>query len=73
MAVIGPGRFTEDIIVSSNGEYLVVAASNGVLFYDPGSGDMVDFYLTSSGTIDMAISPDGQQVATASLDGSVRL
>ena len=67
LAVIGPERFADDISVSPNGEYVAVSASNGVMFYDPVSGELVDIYPTSSEVIDMAISADGQRLATVSL------
>jgi WD40 repeat protein len=67
LAVIGPGRFGSKIVVSPDGASLAVTAHNGVLFYDPVSGDLEDFYPTSSEVIDMAVSPDGQRVAVVTL------
>ena len=65
--MIGPGRFGNKIVVLPGGESLAVAAHNGVLIYDPVSGDLEDFYPTSSEVIDMAVSPDGQRVAVVTL------
>lgn len=67
LAVIGPGRFAEDIAVSPDGEYVAVATSNGVLFYDSVSGELVDFYTTASKVITMPVSPDGHKVALVTL------
>ena len=67
LAVIGPGQFMYDIVISPDDEYVAVAASNGVLFYDLVSGELVDSYPTSSEVIDMAGSHDGQKLATVTL------
>jgi WD40 repeat protein len=67
LAVIGPGRFADDIVISPDDEYVAVAASNGVLFYDPVSGELLDIFPTSSEVIAMAGSPDGQKLATVTL------
>ena len=67
LAVIGPGQFMEAIAVSPDGDYVAVSASNGVLFFDPVSGELVDFYTTASKVIAMAVSPDGRRLATVTL------
>ena len=67
LAVIGPGQFMYDISVSPDDEYVAVAASNGVLFYDPVSGELLGIFPTSSEVIAMAGSPDGQKLAMVTL------
>ena len=67
LAVIGPGQFMEEITVSPDGEYVAVALTNGVLFFDPDSGELVNFYSTSSEVIDMTVSPDGRRLAAITL------
>ena len=68
------GKGTIDhLTYARNGKLLAVASSYGVYLYDPESRAEVRFLETGAYVADAAFSPDDQEIAAATGDGTIRV
>ena len=68
----GPGRVTA-LRFDNDGKHVVVAAGSHATVWDPATGNRVATIAHRGTVTDAAFSPAGQRVATASIDGTVRV